>query len=96
MKKMNSVKALGLVKGRHEIVHVTEYIFEQVEDVHDFDAMAKQVEGKLQGTDMLVLYVTGLTACLVEVIKYCQANNVSLTLMHYDRDTNDYVAQYVV
>lgn len=44
----------------------------------------------------LNLYVTGLTVALVEVIKFCNFNNIDLTLYHFNRDTNEYYAQEVL
>ena len=88
---------LGLVKGRHEIPGIEEYIFETVEDVLDFKSMHNQVHSKLSHHDGgVVVYVTGLTACLVEVINYCTLNLIPLTLMHWDRETGNYVPQTVL
>lgn len=47
------------------------------------------------GKRALVVYVTGLTACTVAVIKACALNGVSLTLMHYDRETGEYLPQQI-
>lgn len=52
-------------------------------------------EEKLAGAEEVILYVTGLTMALVEVIKVCQENNIDLTLMHYDRNTGEYFEQEV-
>lgn len=41
------------------------------------------------------LYVTGLTALTVSVIKLAANNGISLTLWHFDRDTNSYFPQVV-
>lgn len=43
-----------------------------------------------------VIYVTGLTAATVAVIKAAVDYQVKLTLMHYDRTTDNYVPQHVV
>ena len=42
------------------------------------------------------LYVTGLTVALVSIIKACMELHVSLTLYHYDRDSNSYYPQEVI
>ena len=47
------------------------------------------------GGKHLVVYVTGLTALTVAVVRACALNGVSLTLMNYDRETGDYIAQEV-
>lgn len=44
----------------------------------------------------LVIYVTGLTCALIAAINAARRLNVkSITLMHYNRDTNDYLEQTV-
>ena len=45
------------------------------------------------GLGRLVLYVTGLSAALASVIEACVCYGVPLTLMHYDRSADVYVAQ---
>ena len=47
------------------------------------------------GIKYLVVYVTGLTVALVEVMNYCHRNNVHLVLMHYNRETGEYYPQEV-
>lgn len=47
------------------------------------------------GKRTLVVYVTGLTACTSAVIKACALNGVGLTLMHYDRETGEYLPQLI-
>ena len=41
----------------------------------------------------LVVYVTGLTAVSTELVAACARNGVNLTLMHFNRDTGEYVPQ---
>lgn len=43
-----------------------------------------------------VIYVTGLTAATVAVIKAAVDFQVKLVLMHYDRNADKYVPQHVV
>ena len=47
------------------------------------------------GKRSLTVYVTGLTACTAAVIKACALNGVGLTLMHYDRETGEYLPQRI-
>lgn len=46
-----------------------------------------------EGEKILHLYVTGLTVLTASVISYCALNGISLTLFHYDRETEDYYQQ---
>ena len=48
------------------------------------------------GDRPLVVYVTGLTACVAAVIRGCVYRGIELTLMHYDRTTGGYLPQVVV
>ena len=66
MKSIN----LGLVKGRHEIPEVTDYIFKgTIENPSDFGFMWKVADDYIGDMDMSIkeinLYVTGLTAALI-------------------------------
>ncbi len=47
------------------------------------------------GKRTLVVYVTGLTACTAAVIKACALNGVDLTLMHFDRESGEYLPQQI-
>lgn len=47
------------------------------------------------GKRTLIVYVTGLTACTAAVIKVCALNGVSLTLMHFDRESGEYLPQRI-
>lgn len=49
----------------------------------------------LCGNVDLVVYVTGLTAVTATLIKCCALNGVKLTLMHFDRCSNEYVSQII-
>lgn len=48
-----------------------------------------------RGERELVVYVTGLTAVSVSLVKVCSLNGVHLTLMHYNSATGEYVPQVV-
>ena len=41
------------------------------------------------------LYVTGLTAATAAVIKVCALNGIGLTLKHYDRESGQYIDQFM-
>lgn len=89
-------KKMELCQGRHEILQATDgSVFSNSINPLDIDGLKTTVAEKLQGVSSLELYVTGLTVALVEVINYCHENGVELTLMHYNRDTNDYYSQKV-
>ena len=88
------MKILGLCEGRHELP-VEGYIFGNQLDPLDLEGMAKQVHEKLSDCSDLTLYVTGLTVALGEVIAYCFANDIELTLMHFDRNSNSYYPQKI-
>lgn len=45
------------------------------------------------GTRDLVVYVTGLTAVSTALVAVCALNGVDLTLMHFDRNSGEYVPQ---
>lgn len=47
------------------------------------------------GKRSLTVYVTGLTACTAAVIKACALNGVALTLMHFDRESGEYLPQRI-
>ena len=42
---------------------------------------------------VLHLYITGLTSAVLAVVNACILLNVKLVIWHYDKDTEDYVAQ---
>lgn len=89
----------GLVQGRHEIPDVSEYIFENALDPADIQgirSLAKKSLEFLSKGDSLTVYVTGLTAALVEVINICHEKGVRLTLMHFDREKGTYFPQEIL
>ena len=115
---MKEIK-VGLIKGRYEMP-VDNYIFNEINDVLDFDNMGKQIinfinnninvyatygcginqigyeDVEVLTSDIkLIVYVTGLTSVTAELIKVCALKGISLTLMHYDRDTGDYLPQVI-
>jgi FMN-dependent NADH-azoreductase len=89
---------VGLVKGRHDLP-VENYIFEEIQDVMEFDRLKKEAYQKLNKVvtelgenDKIVVYVTGLTAATIAVVNAwlqfrCQAG---LVFRHYDRETGSW------
>ena len=47
----------------------------------------------LEDNIKLTLYVTGLSAALAAVIRWCAKFHINLTLMHFDRDSGEYKPQ---
>lgn len=95
------VAIAGLCEGRHEIEGVNDYVFGEIEDPMDFEDLEYRAgmwveEAKKAEVDVVKLYVTGLTPALTSVIKMCAIRHMTLKLMHYDRDSNSYKAQYVL
>lgn len=91
---------VGLVKGRHEMP-VDEYVFDQIEDVLDFEAMCGAsfyyfLGLKDRGVTRVHLYVTGLTAALIECINTCVTISMPLTFWHYDTSSGEYKQQKFV
>lgn len=88
----------GLIRGRHEIAEVEEYIFEDaIADVKDVDAlyctaMEKMAPYASEGVD---LYVTGLTVACAAVIKAAYAMDIRLSLWHYDVQSGSYFEQVI-
>lgn len=115
-----NVVSVGLIKGRHPMP-VDEYIFDSIEDVHDYKGMEKHIVaflidrvgiGRCSGpglnqadyyTDVelfcgeadLVVYVSGLTPVVVELVGACLRNGIRLTLMNFDTATQTYLPQRV-
>lgn len=89
----------GLCEGRHEIP-TNKFIFPTVINPTDLDwqydvALKSMIElGIIEDREM-ELYVTGLTVALITVLNICKIYDISVTLLHYDRNTNDYYEQEV-
>jgi hypothetical protein len=90
---------LGLCAGRHDIPNIDGYVFGEITDPTDIRTMNHQAckvlfgkFGLAQG-DHIDLYVTGLTVALVEVLRVCLWEGITVTLWHYDRGTNSYFPQ---
>ena len=96
--------SLGLIKGRHKIKEVSDYICnKQIEDVTDVYGITMYVEQRVAEIvnsnkfkiSHIYLYVTGLTVALVAAINAIRRRGIRLTLMHYDRETAMYFSQEV-
>lgn len=89
-------KSFGLIKGRHQIENVSEFIFDDaINDVTDIDSMMVNVQDKLKDVSEVDIFVTGLTVALVSVINFCSLHHIKLTLHHFNRETNGWFVQEV-
>ena len=89
-------KILCLCKARHEMPECVEgAIFDNTLDPLDIKGMEATVANALDGVTSLTLYVTGLTVACAAVIKHCANAGISLSLMHYDRETGNYYEQRI-
>ena len=94
---MSDTKKMCLCEGRHTIPEAVDgAIYGNMLNPLDMVGMQATAAEKLAGVQALDLYVTGLTVALIEVINYCHANGVNLTLWHFNRDTGNYYPQPVV
>lgn len=86
----------GLVSGRHEMT-VEEYIFTEIEDMFKFFNLEVQAISSIKKTsDLLVLYVTGLTVATVSVLNVAKKLGYKdVVLKHYNRDSGLYESQWV-
>ncbi len=93
---MNTEK-FGLCLGRHNIPGVESYIFGNEIDPLDLDGMEKQAREKLHTfhNKKITLYITGLTVALISALNVCRDFNITVTLMHYDRESGNYYVQEV-
>lgn len=77
---------VGLINNRHPMP-VQNYIFEkEIENVFDFESIKNEIK------EFILEKVGVHTVALVQV---CAVYGVELTLMHYDRDTDEYVPQVI-
>lgn len=97
------MKHLGLC-NRHEMYQnngtpITEFIFDEVAEPlnfkHHYDVAFDYLLRPGHANE-ITLYVTGLTPCLTATLLAAKAVGIkTLKLMHFDRDTELYVAQDV-
>lgn len=87
----------GLCQGRHDIPGVDTYIFGNEVDPLDTEGLRKQAYHAIpKDATSITLYVTGLSVALLAVVDVCFARQISLTAMHYDRNSNSYYRQIVL
>jgi hypothetical protein len=91
---------IGLCKGRHNIPFVNDenYVFDEIKDIKDTAKLYNIAYEKLKDLngESIYLYVTGLTVALIATLNVCKFFNINVTLMHYDKDTNEYFEQVVL
>lgn len=76
---------VGLINNRHPMP-VQNYIFEkEIENVFDFESIKNEIKE----------FITGLSSVTAALVQVCAVYGVELTLMHYDRDTDEYVPQVI-
>ena len=86
----------GLVSGRHAMP-VSEYVFDEIEDMFKFFNLEVQALSSIKKTsDLLMLYVTGLTVATVSVLNVAKKLGYKeVVLKHYNRDNGLYESQWV-
>lgn len=103
--KFKKIAENELTKNVKEIYKYWFYVIdEDLQDVTDIVAIEEKVdsyfeklnkeykEAKLQ----IILYVTGLTVVTLAVVKSCKRLGYGLVCMHFDRDSNSYIAQPIL
>lgn len=86
----------GLISGRHAMP-VDEYVFDEIEDMFRFfDLEVKALSSIEKTSDLLVLYITGLTVATVSVLNVAKKLGYKeVVLKHYNRDNGLYESQWV-
>lgn len=86
----------GLISGRHAMP-VEEYVFDEIEYMFRFfDLEVKALSSIEKTSDLLVLYVTGLTVATISVINVAKKLGYKdVVLKHYNRDNGLYESQWV-
>ena len=99
---MATTYKLGLCDNRHEIKDVTTYIFSEGDISFPIDpkTLRDQVVDRfnelgITDGDDLVIYVTGLTPALTAVIRIAFKHSMTLTAMHYDKDSKSYIKDVI-
>lgn len=103
IKEISSKLVVGLCKGRHSMP-VSYYIFENEVNPLDLDKLNNIAFTRLNNLINkyminpeeyeLVIFVTGLTVALIELIKVAvELCFYGIVLMHYDRESNSYYDQ---
>ena len=92
------VADVALCAGRHDIpLAIDGAVFDH--DVDPTDPLKLELEAtrliRENQIEAMTLYVTGLTVALVAVMNVCRRLNIRLILMHYDRERDKYIPQFV-
>lgn len=90
---LSRVGVRASVNGPHDNYVGVDPDYECCGGINDYDIDYMQF---WDGEHPLVVYVTGLTACVAAVISVCVRCGVDLTLMHYNRETGEYLPQVVL
>lgn len=92
---------VGMIAGRHDLP-VDNYIFEKIENVFSFKTIRSKVVQFIKENfkyedsfKSLIVYVTGLTPVIAEIVSVCVRSHIALTLMHYDKYSGKYIPQYI-
>lgn len=91
-----------LVNGRHEVIHdgrpVYPYIYKQIQNVHDFEAVEREALEWLEANphDEYDVFISGLSVATISVIKACQAKGAKLNMWHWDSVARTYHKQEVL
>lgn len=92
---MSKKLRLGLCNGRHTLPEVDGFVFTEIEDPMDFEGLYSKAWDAIPEVENLDLYVTGLTAATLAVVKVCERRGINLTCWHYNRATDEYVPQMI-
>lgn len=96
--------SLGAIVGRHPLP-VKEYVIdEELSDVTDIVAIEEKVDNYFEKLNkeygkaklQIILYITGLTVVTLAVVKTCKKLGYGLVCMHFNRDSNSYIAQPIL
>ncbi len=102
---------VGLINNRHPMPVQNYIFEKEIENVFDFESIKNEIKEfilekvgvhtvlnhGINQTDKneLVCYITGLSSVTAALVQVCAVYGVELTLMHYDRDTDEYVPQVI-
>ena len=86
----------GLIKGRHNLP-IEDYVFDEIDDMFKFFNLEVKALSSIKKTsDMLVLYVTGLTVATIAVLNIAKKLGYKdVVLKHYNKDNGLYECQWV-
>ena len=88
----------------HEDVIGLTSIYKNSKVDYPFDYKGMEKEAKeffekedLENTDVILIYITGLTSALICIFNVLREMNIHtyICVMHYNKDTGHYISQYV-